>query len=93
MSNINYEDYRDLLIVNAGGELYVVEAPAHEAEISDLVAFDRNGQEILGLVIDKMWCNRTESEYRCFGRMTPIYQAKIIYREKWSVPYEDRVNS
>ena len=85
MSNINFEDYRDLLIVNANGELYVVEAPAHEAEVSDLVAFDLNdNEEAIGLVIDKMWCDRTESEYRCMGRMTHIYQAKIICREKWS---------
>ena len=92
MSGINFEDYRDLLIVNVAGELHVVEAPAHEAEISDLVAFDMpNGVEVIGLVIDQMWCNRTESEYRCVGRMTTIYQAKIIYREKWSA--EIRENS
>lgn len=84
MANINYEDYRDLLIANANGELYVVEAPAHEAEVSDIVAFDlASGVEEIGLVIDKMWCNRTESEYRCIGRTNRIYQAKIIYRERW----------
>ena len=85
MSDINFKDYRDLLIVNAGNANYVVDAPAHEAEVSDIVAFDIDpGVEALGLVIDKMWCNRTESEYRCMGRMTDIYQAKIIYRERWS---------
>ena len=82
MSDINFEDYRDLLIVNAGGELCVVEAPAHEAEISDIVAFDRDGQEILGPVIDKMWCNRTESAVsfqrtgcRISSCKTGVYQA------------------
>lgn len=94
MSDINFEDYRDLLIVNAGGELYVVEAPAREARVSDLVAFDPTpGVETIGLVIDKMWCNRTEDEYRCMGRMNRIYQAKIIYREKWSAEFAEAVNS
>lgn len=85
MSDINFEDYRDLLIVNAGGTNYVVEAPAHEADVSDIIAFELTpGVEAIGLVIDKMWCNRKESEYRCMGRMNCIHQAKIIYRERWS---------
>lgn len=86
----NYEDFRDLLIVNAGGELYVVDAPSHETNVSDLVAFDVDThQEKIGLVIDKMWCHRKEAQYRCMARMNRIYPAKVIYRGRWAAPVKE----
>lgn len=81
----NVNNYRDLLIVNADGKLYVVDAPAHEAYVSNLITFDVDEhQEKIGLVIDKMWCHREEEQYRCVARMNKIYPAKAIYVERWS---------
>ena len=89
MSEINYEDYRDLLVVSTCGETYMVEAPAHEVNVSDMVVFDqKNGFNLVGIVVDKTWCNRTESEYRCIKQVIHIYQAKKVFRERWSADPE-----
>lgn len=73
-------NFRDLLIVNVDEKLYVVEAPAHRAEIGDLVSFDELATQKLGQVVNKMFCVKDEDEWNCISDLLPIWQAKEIYR-------------
>lgn len=76
-------NFRDLLIVKYDDRLFVVEAPTHEADVGDLVEFSIGYKLALGEVIDKMFCTKGEDEYRCVGRMNPIYPARRIYKVRW----------
>lgn len=81
----NIEHYRDLLIVERNGGLDVVDAPAHETNVGDKVTYWRGETEALGTVIDKMWVNDEDEQYRCIARVNKIYPATAIFRKNWQV--------
>lgn len=76
-------NFCELLIVSHEDTLYVVDAPANEAEVGDLVEFAPLPKLILGEVVDKMFCTRGEEEYRCIGLMKAIHPARRIYKMRW----------
>ena len=76
-------NFCDLLIVLYDKKLYVVEAPAYEAEVGDLVAFATGLVLVLGEVKDKLFCTKEEAEYRCIRLMNPIHPARRIYKMRW----------
>ena len=81
-------NFCDLLVVDVNSSLYVVEAPAHEAFEGDLAEFVTDlpmsaKVPLLGTVVETMFCERGEREYRCMSTLHIIYPARKIFRSKW----------
>lgn len=80
---MDYNNYVDLLIVDVNEQLYVVEAPTHEAEEGNLVSFKDGRLSMLGTVVDKLWCEKDDDRYRCMGYLKPILPVETIYKATW----------
>lgn len=76
-------EFCDLLIVSHNEQLYMVEAPAHEAYEGDLVEFAPTAALVLGEVVDKMFCAKDSDEYRCISKINQIHPARRIYKMRW----------
>ena len=78
-------EFCELLIVSNNDQLYMVEAPALEAYEGDLVEFAPGLTLVLGEVVDKAFCAKDSDEYRCIGKIVPVYPARRIYKVRWEV--------
>ena len=81
---MDFSNYRDLLIVNHEDALLVVDVPANEADVGDLVSFeDPFGFIQTGNVVDKMWAEKDGEVYRCIAHLRHICKGVKIYRGRW----------
>lgn len=80
---IDVNEFCDLLIVEVGSEIHVVEAPAYEANKGDFVSFTNGTLPMMGKIVDKMWCEKDKEVYRFVGYLGTIHQAERIYYPRW----------
>ena len=91
------ENYVDLLFVQDGPNRQVVEVPAYQAEVGDLVEYTAPEDEEpvggfaetvvstrLGLVLKKMRCERFGNEWSCISEVAQIRRGKAAYHPGWS---------
>lgn len=76
-------EFCELLIVSHNEQLYIVEAPIHEAREGNLVEFAPISALVLGEVVDKLFCAKDSSEYRCISKINTIHPARRIYKVSW----------
>lgn len=87
----------ELLFVQDGAGRQVVEVPAFQAEVGDLVEYIMPGTEeavvgftgtpevtCLGMVLKKMHCDRFDNEWSCIAEIAAIRRGKAVYHPTWS---------
>lgn len=77
----------DMLIVNAGGKAYLVEAEPNIANIGDLVDIQPQGEDLKTGWVEDIFVTQPYGELYCFlSRLATIHAPLAVYTKTWHHP-------